>query len=121
MIDLEDATAHVAWIGSANYSEVDAVKTANAAKTNLEIGLTTLTQELGKKGITLDQHLLARVAEIQKIERIAEKYKIDPKLLMGSLSQIAEEEIEQPEEEDDGEETSGQTKPEESNGGQDDE
>lgn len=121
MIDLEDATAHVAWIGSANYSEVDAVKTANAAKTNLEIGLTTLTQELGKKGITLDQHLLARVAEIQKIERIAEKYKIDPKLLMGSLSQIAEEEIEQPEEEDDDEETSGQTKPEESNGGQDDE
>lgn len=91
MLPIEDAVSPVAWIGSANYSEVDAVKTANAAKTNLEIGLTTLTQELGKKGITLDQHLLARVAEIQKIERIAKAYDIDPKLLMGGLFEAVQD------------------------------
>ena len=83
LLTLDEALQKPSWIGSPNYSEVDAVKTANAAKTNLETGLTSLTAELAKKGISLNQHLDTKANEILTIRKVADQYGLSESDLMG--------------------------------------
>jgi capsid protein len=107
MLSIEEATQVPSWIGSPNYSEVDAVKTANAAKTNLETGLTTMTSELAKRGIDLVAHLETRANEIAVIQKVAEKYNLKPSDLMGNYANESQAEEPKDPQENDTEEPKG--------------
>ncbi len=57
-----EAYCNAKWLGSARI-EPDRMKAALASKTELELGLTTLTDELGSRGIDFETHLETLKAE----------------------------------------------------------